>query len=458
MRQIRENQQHLAPSWGAHQHSRELAMISTILDDNPDIARMAHKDLVGSKLSNVGRDGMNGDQAVRAALIKQIHGLSYRELAFHLGDSQAFMTFARLPLGTRLEKSALQSNIKGLGPATWEAINQVLVKYAEEKDIEKGRKVRTDCTVVESNIHEPTDSNLLWDCVRVVTRLVGRAVETFPELDWDFHDHSRRTKRRSYEIAFPKKRKDKEKQRKRAYRDLLLISNQVYDYGQKAEAQLRALRPLDIMDAIFARGLAEELGGYLESMVRVIDQTRRRVMDGESVPSEDKMVSIFETHTNIIVKDNRDTLFGHKICLAGGASSMILDCVVEEGNPADSTLVERGIERLIELYGRPPRQASYDGGFASKDNVRIAKGLGVKDVAFHKKRGLKVSDMVKSAWVFKRLRNFRAGIEGCISTLKRAFKMNRCTWRGMEAFKSYVWSCIVSFNMIVIARHLLSKP
>jgi len=135
---------------------------------------------------------------------------------------------------------------------------------------------------------------------------------------------------------------------------------------------------------------------------------------------------------------------------------MILDCIVEQGNPADASLVEKSIKRQIALYGRPPRQACYDGGFGSKDNINKAKGLGVKDVAFHKKRGLQITDMVKSAWVFKRLKNFRAGIEGCISTLKRAFQMDRCLWRGFEAFQSYVWISVISFNLVVLARHLLA--
>ncbi len=136
---------------------------------------------------------------------------------------------------------------------------------------------------------------------------------------------------------------------------------------------------------------------------------------------------------------------------------MILDCVVEDGNPADSALVGRTIARHKEFYGKVPRQASFDGGFASRDNLTAAKAAGVEDVVFHKKCGLEETDMAKSAWVFKRLRNFRAGIEGCISTLKRAFKLDRCTWRGLRSFKSYVWASVVSYNAIILARRLLDK-
>jgi len=455
MRQIANKQQPLMPNWGSHQHSRELAMISTILDENPDIAQIAHEDLIRGKNSYVGRDGMTGEQVVRVALIKQIHSLSYRDLAFHLGDSSAFRTFVRLPFGTRPPHSTLQSNVKQLRPQTWEAINGMLVRHAKAKKIEKGRKIRTDCTVVDSNIHKPTDSSLLWDCVRVITRLLYQVSQSFPMVQWVFSDHTRRAKRRAYEIAFPSKRK-KKCQRKKHYRDLLKVTEKAYSYGRDAEAHLRNLNLKMIDDQVKAECLADDLKAVLDSAQQVIDQTRRRVFHGEKVPVDEKLVSIFETHTDIIVKDRRETLFGHKVCLTGGASSMILDCFIEQGNPADTSLVEKSIQRQIALYGRPPRQASYDGGFGSQDNVKKAKGLGVKDIAFHKKRGLQITDMVKSAWVFKRLRNFRAGIEGCISTLKRAFQMDRCLWRGFESFQSYVWISVVSFNLVVFARHLLA--
>ena len=136
---------------------------------------------------------------------------------------------------------------------------------------------------------------------------------------------------------------------------------------------------------------------------------------------------------------------------------ILLDCVVEEGNPADATLVERTLTRHIDLFGQAPRQLAMDGGFASKENVATAKALGVEDMAFHKKRGIEIHEMVRSAWVFRRLRNFRSGIEGVISTLKRAFQLGRCTWRGLDSFKSYVWASVTSFNLIVLARHLLVR-
>ena len=129
------------------------------------------------------------------------------------------------------------------------------------------------------------------------------------------------------------------------------------------------------------------------------------------------------------------------------------------GNDAVEIIREAlGFERQVEIFGRAPRQASFDGGFASRANLHAGKEkYKVQDVVFHKKCGLEESEMARSSWIFKRLRNFRAGIEGIISCLKRAVGLTRCTWRSLPGFKSYVWSSIVSFNALTLARRLLAR-
>jgi IS5 family transposase len=200
--------------------------------------------------------------------------------------------------------------------------------------------------------------------------------------------------------------------------------------------------------------LAAQLSHYVIMAEAVIDQTERRVLHGEEVPAIEKLVSIFEDHTDIVIKDKRETHFGHKVTLTGGRSGLILDWVVEDGNPADSTLATRMLERQKKIYGQVPRQAAFDGGFASKPNLKDAKALGITDVSFSKKRGLEVLDMVKSQWVYKRLRNFRAGIESWISFLKRSFGLDRCTWKGWAGFARYVAASIVAANLLTLARQL----
>ena len=202
-----------------------------------------------------------------------------------------------------------------------------------------------------------------------------------------------------------------------------------------------------------ARKITKALSDYIDLTIRVIDQTERRVINGESVPSSEKIVSLFEPHTDIIVKDRRDTFYGHKICLTGGPSNLILDCVILDGNPADTTLPDMMFDRQKEIYGRYPLKAALDGGFASVENLTYAKSNSVKDVCFSKKRGMEEEDMCHSHWIYKQLRRFRAGIESGISWLKRRFGLGRCTWKGLQSFKSYVWTSIVSANLLTLARH-----
>jgi IS5 family transposase len=195
-----------------------------------------------------------------------------------------------------------------------------------------------------------------------------------------------------------------------------------------------------------------EVAHYLPLIERIIDQSERRVLAGEAVPAAEKLVSLFEPHADIIVKGSRDMQYGHKLNLVTGKSGLILDVVIEAGNPADAERFLPLLERHVAFYGTPPRQAAADGSFASLDNLNKAKGMGVQDVAFHKKRGLSIEAMVKSRWMYRKLRNFRAGIEAGISCLKRAYGLARCTWRGLDHFKAYVWSSVVAYNLALLSR------
>ena len=434
------------PEANDHPQAVELENISRILDANPTICDLAMQDLSGGnkKARKSGAHGMTADQVVRAAIVKQMFTFTYKQLAFHIVDSKSLRRFMRIGIADKgFKKSVLQKNVKALSPDTWEAINSQLVHYAEEEKIEKGRQVRIDCTVVESNIHEPTDSNLLWDSVRVLTRLLYRAKEDFG-LPISFQDHTRRAKRRLLGIMNSRRKKD----RRSKYADLIKVTNKSIGYAQSA------IEAIDKVASI-SNGLLSlrlDFNQYCQLAARVVDQTQRRVMLGEDVPASDKVVSLFETHTDIIIKDRRDTFFGHKICLTGGASNLIVDCLIVDGNPADSSLTVDMLDRQKALYGKYPLKVALDGGFASKDNLSKAMEKQIKDVCFAKKRGLKVEDMCRSQWVYDRLRRFRAGIESGISWVKRCFGMTRCTWKGLRSFKSYVWASIVSANLLTLAR------
>ena len=459
----------LTAPWIGHVHAAELAIISELLDSETRIAALAEQDLVQScrKNAQTGRPGLTGDQVIRIALVRQMNSWTYAELAFHLADSVSYRSFCRVgALSTTPSKSALAANLRKLRPGTLHQINQLLVTSVAAGQIESGRTVRIDSTVIESWVHVPTDSTLLFDGVRVLLRLLRRA-----ELLAGFtayHSHLKRAKRRLMEIQHAAPQATRA--RRKAYRDLIALAETTAGYVACALEELSAHVQVHVQVHVQARSftsekaplakpfikLHRELAHYLALLERVISQATRRVLDGDSVPATEKVVSLFESHTDVIVKDRRETYYGHKIFLTGGTSGLILDCAITKGNPADSSWAVPMLKRQRSLYGSAPRQASFDGGFASKANLAQAKALGVSDVCFAKRRGLAVLDMVKSSWVYRKLRAFRAGIESVISLLKRAFGLDRCTWKGATAFVSYVRLGVLTANLLTLARHRLA--
>lgn len=442
MRAMIRHQQPLMQPFIAHEHAAELAAMSAILDESPGVLALIEQDLIQGRRRDVGRPGMSADQVLRAVVVKQMNGFSYEELEFHLADSATYRTFCRIgTFETPPSKSTLQENIKRVRSETLEAVQRALLRLAYESGVEDGSTIRGDCTAVATDIHAPRDSLQLWDTVRVLVRLMKSAKEYGVE----FTNHSRRAKRRAISIG----NAGSVSKRERLYRDLLRVTEKTLTDAEKAASRLdkRKGQP---------RPLAAELRRVCAVGRQVVNQTRRRVLDGETVPSDEKVFSIFERHTDIIVKGGREAEYGHKIYLTTGASSLVLDCLILEGNPADSTLTTRVVERQQNLYGDVPREVAFDGAFASRDNLDALKELGVEEVAFSKRRGLELNEMVSSSWVYKRLRNFRAGIESCISFLKRCFGLGRCLWRGFASFKAYVWSSILSANLLILARHRLA--
>ncbi len=354
----------------------------------------------------------------------------------------SFRAFARLPLAWSPKKSVLHRTISAIRPETWEAVNRALLANAKQDKLESGAMVRIDSTVTAVLMHEPSDSALLWDAVRVMTRLLRQAAALpgAPALQW--RDRRRLAKKRARAIEYSRGHDN----RRRLYRELIAATR-----ATQAAVQQAAERLADL-PGIAAERWRAQLGHYLPLIERILVQSERRVLRGQPVPAGEKLVSLFEPHADIIVKGGRDVQYGHKLNLVTGKSGLILDVVVEAGNPADAERFLPMLERQITRCGVPPRQVAADGGYASQDNLTTAKAHGVSDVAFHKKRGLAVEDMVKSGWVYRKLRNFRAGIEAGISCLKRAYGLARCTWRGLDHFKTYIWSAVVAHNLVLFAR------
>ncbi len=428
--------------------SKKLEKISDILQKDRSFLEKIAENFKTPKESSAGAKGMTVEQVVRVAILKQFRQLGYEELYDELSDNISYRRFAKIHEGMVPKKSTLNGNIKKISPDGWEEIHMVITRVAIKLGVEKGKSARMDSTGVESNIHYPTDGELLWDCVRVLDRVIEGVMEEYPDMEIAYHNHTKRAKKRRYRIV---NTSSKEK-RVEAYRDLLKVSRATKKYSESCIEQLEKKAKRGDIEAVVYK---ENLAGYLKSLKIIINQTERRVLKGESVESKDKLVSIFETHSDILAKGKRKVVFGHKILLSGGKSNLILDCMIERGNWSDAESFGEGIDRLEKKYGYIPEEITTDGGFASGDNYNYAVGKGIKKVLFTKKCTSKIVELVKTSRAYKRLKKFRAGIEGCISAAKRTYGLSRCTWRGWRSFQSYVWLSVIAFNLNILAEALL---
>ncbi len=435
MRQKQNIQLSLAVPASNHPRAQLLEKISRIIDENPTFNELVWQDLTAGKM-NHGNHGLTAEQVLRCAVLKQLEQLCYDELLFFLNETPLYQSFCRIGIGGRIpSRSSVAEGIKAISSETWEKINVTLVRYAASEGVENGREVRGDCTVVESHIPKPFDSVLLYDSIRVITRILKQI--GFRK----YHDRTRSAKRRVDEIRNCRG----ERKRRGRYEVLMRITGEVIGYAHAVIEEILAGKLECPSDT------ACRLSRHIGMAEGVMDQTYRRMVLGESVPASEKIISIFEPHADIIRKDRRDTYYGHKIYLTAGRSNLVLDCMILDGNPADSTLPVDAIRRQEAIYARVPRTSSFDGGFASHGNNDEIKILGVKDVCFSKKRGMKIEDMCRSRYVYRRLWRFRAGVESIISWLKRCFGLARCMWKSHESFKSYVHSSIFAANLATIA-------
>jgi transposase, IS5 family len=441
MRQERTVQASRFDLFAEHEIGRELKAMSQWLDEHRELIGLAAEDLRQHDVMETGRPGLPAESVLRCALLQQHRQLSDEELAFHLEDSASFRAFARLPLSWTPNKAVLHRTISAIRAERWEAIHRILLASARQEKVETGKVVRLDSTVTAALMHEPRDSSLLWDAVRVMARLVKAADALVGGLVW--RNHRRAAKKRARAIASARNRAT----RVRLYREVIKLTR-----ATLADADQAAIQVWQASDPIAAALWQAEFRHCRPLIERIVAQTDRRVRHGEAIAATEKIVSLFEPHADIIVKGGRQIQYGHKLNLTTGRSGLILDLVIEPGNPADSERFLPMLERHIAFSGEAPRQAAADGGFASRHNLGQAKALGVRDLAFHNKAGLPIKDMVKSNWVYRKLRNFRAGIESDISWLKRAYGLARCIWRALDHFGTYVWSSVVAYNLALFAR------
>ena len=440
MRQERTVQASIFDLFADHEIGHELKAMSQWLDEQRELSGWQRMICEGRRQGDRA-EGLPAEAVLRCALLKQYRQLSYQELGFYLEDSASFRAFARLPLSWSPQKSVLQKTISAIRPESWEPINRVLLAARGRRNSRRQGRAVGQHGDLGIDARAERQQPALGCCARDGSPVEAgwRLGRRYPE----WRDHRRAAKKRARKIQFTRGQPN----RVQHYRELIKLTRVTLAFADQAAAALSHV-PDPIMVAIWQA----EFHHYRPLIERIIAQTERRVLHGEAVAASDKIVSLFEPHADIIVKGSRATEYGHKLNLTTGRSGMILDLVIEAGNPADSDRLLPMLQRHVAFYGQAPRQAAADGGFATRHNLATAKAWGVSDMAFHKKAGLRIEDMVRSKWVYRKLRNFRAGIEAGISCLKRAYGLARCTWRGLDHFKTYVWSSVVAYNLVLFAR------
>jgi IS5 family transposase len=432
------------PNWAL---DPELALIDTILEENPRLYEIIAPEIMDlNKNCEKGRqDSPTVEQVARASVYKELKNLDYRELEYAQEDSRICGVFIKLggrpPFSFEVFHKYI-SRIRGESlRALMVEINRIMM---EQEGIEDGRSLRTDSTVVETDIHYPTNNSLIWDCIKTSHWLLKKLEETGKIRK--VRNYQKQGKKNEFKINNTKK---KEKRAELFEKQLKLFRCSMNQVKRVVEGVITGID-------IGAVSIVAELKGLLPKMEKIYDISYRHEILGESVPNSGKIFSIYEEHTDIIVKGSREVAFGHKVNLATGRSNLILDCQITKGNPKDSNLYEGVLERVRRDYGIRPRDIVSDGAYASLKNQEKAKEYGIVNIVFNKIVG-SLKNVVQSVHMETRLKKWRSGMEAVVSNLKRGFDLFRCDWKGREHFDAKVLWSVIAYNIRVMTGFMLGK-
>lgn len=418
--------------------------ISVALDLVPEVLDLVHRDLL--KLTEGGRKGRSADFSsetiLRSLVVMTVEGLSYRETVVRIADSAFLQDFIRTRKKPVMDHTFLSKCFKAIRPQTWKRVNELLAAHCVQEGCVDPSVIRTDTTVVESNIHWPTDSSLLWDTWRVASRILQRGRTEEPSfVPHRFHD--RKIKRLYLNITRYHASKSKARKRlvKRSFRTLIQRVVWIVGIAQEFCHFAQSSLSLKLM------GLGLELSAFLPAMRQVVEQASRAQLDGEKVPAKERVFSIFESHTELIKRGRRHkpVEFGHAVLLCQTREKFITDYEVFEHKPADCDLTVKVIDRHEDLFGEAPEVLAGDKGFCPDADTYEELEERVDTLAIPR-RMRDFADAAMTAW-----QAFRAGIEGTISGLKRAFRMARCYFRTFKSFQASIGLGVFCHNLIVLA-------
>jgi IS5 family transposase len=356
-----------------------LQALADFLDEHAELVTLVHHDLVrGLTRPQAGRDGLSAAQVLRAFVLQRVKAWDLRELRERIADGYTLRLFTTFDSQPVPKHDAFHRAFCRLTPATVRALNDAVVQAAVGLGLEEGAQLRVDTTVVETNIHWPTDNTLLWDAVRVITRLVTRLGEHVPSARSGFANRTRRARRRMQEISrlTPAQRP---RQQTRKYRDLLGVTAGVVATARAAVATAQAAPPADPLAAALVTGLGGEIEHFAGLADQVMAQTRRRVLEGAQLAVHEKIFSIFEPHTDLIKRGKvaKPVEFGHKVFLAESRHGLITDYRVLDGNPVDEVHVPPSLTQHQATFGRVPALYAADRGFYTPGNVEALTAAGV---------------------------------------------------------------------------------
>ena len=431
----------------AQEYRAKYQAISDLLDANGQLLTLAHRDW--AKLlstSGEGRDGYTSEQLLRALIIMFLEGKGYRGTVISIDNSEFFQYFVRLGVKPTMDYSFLCKAVCTLSKSTVEALNEVLAQYAVQEGKISGEKQRMDTTAYETNIHYPTDSSLLWDCFRTLARLVGNIQKELPQLDLHHRFHDRRIKKLATFIARNASSNSKKTQRKVKGHYVELIRSTKWIHNVAQQVQQKA----------FAAGYdVPELSHYLPLAERIIDQSYKRVVQGVSTPNDEKLFSLFEEHTELLKrgKAGKPIEFGHKVLFCQTGEKFIHHYKVMPKRIEDKELLAPAIEAHKELFGHYPDLLSADKGFyeSMKQISSLEKKIAVVSIAKKGRRNQEQNER-ETTEEFIDGQRFRAGSEGSISVLKRAFKLGKCYFKGFKNYAASVGLAVLCHNLVLLTR------
>jgi len=439
----------------------ELAQIDKILEDD-ELFQLIKNDLAQRHPHTLetGRNSTPVEVGLRMLAVKRLYQFPYRETEWHVGDSLVLRWFCRVYFNTVPDHTTLNRFALDIKPKTLHAFNARVTAIATELKITRGRKLRTDGTVVETHIAYPRDSKLLADGVRVLSRTFKRAKaiiqETTQLAAQTFRDRTRSARHQARHIANYARRRSKSAKAgmKKAYKRLVKVAQATVRQAQTV------LETLQMQSSQAATRIIEILETFIPRVEQAVNQTVRRIFQEESVPAQEKILSLFEPHTAVIRrgKAGKETEFGRKVWLDEVDGGIVTRWQLLEGNPSDTEQWRPTIDHHIERFGKPPNLASGDRGVYSPGNEAYARRKGVKQVVLPKP-GYKSEERRKheaQGW-FRRGRRFQSGVEGRISVGKRKHGLARCLDHGEGGLDKWIGWGFIANNLTVMGRTLAAK-